>query len=624
MKSSVLRASLFTLALCPCATGQGTPSWSYSHTTVWDETTVGPGRAVVRMVAGEVTGGAQLDVLALGGPGNTNLLLLDAVESNTAMLLHGATVRDFDLAPKDPSTGLQELVYVDATGLWRSGWIAGVGFDASDLITTPGSQPWALARKVRCGLVDATAGLDYVGVSQNLRRVMYFGGTQWSTLDTGPRVYEVLLIDWHGDARLEIALLTQDAVTILDATSQEIARFNRTFVPGDAIASFRTGTGSTEGVAWLCQTAGGGAPTLTVLTSAGVAPASLDLADAVALRAGDADADGLDDLIFARANALAPSWLRNLGTTGAPNFTAATRAIAIADPGVPPPNVPCVAPLLTDLNNDEFADLLVPVGGTSMAALVFMVADTTPLEPPDPPAGGPFYEINPLGEALNTDPIPGFFPRCGGEVDGIGAIYDEVLDTLRWSAYFDLIPPTATHLEVRLWKRQVAVPANPPYTDPACLLLRYLPITAAPNPDFTFRAVTEIETTQLSLPCAERALWIEMRLVQISGPIGNPSSFKAWPMYTAVLIGGCAAVDGMLPVPPDPQFNYGMHAKIPLCEPFECTPDWTLVACVPPSPPGSTSVPMVNVRNKRPVLPGTVPTYPPPTGSGVVVTNDAP
>jgi hypothetical protein len=261
--------------------------------------------------------------------------------------------------------------------------------------------------------------------------------------------------------------------------------------------------------------------------------------------------------------------------------------------------------------------------------MVFLVAQYTPLEPPTDPPGGGLQVYSLGGTALNLDPIPGFFPRCGGLLEDLECVYDGT--TISWSAYFDVIPSAANHLEVRLWKRQTASGSNPPYTDPACQLLRYLPLpTSDPNLDFTFRVVEDIPTTQLSSSflCDERALWIEMRLIQATGVSGNPTSIvKAWPMYTAVVMNDCSAVEDMMPPADDATYAMAGSGLYPPCttEPgFDCVEEYDYVACVPPDPPGSIPPPLVTIRNKRPLPPGTTPTYPSPSSSGTITSNDAP
>jgi len=145
--------------------------------------------------------------------------------------------------------------------------------------------------------------------------------------------------------------------------------------------------------------------------------------------------------------------------------------------------------------------------------------------------------------------------------------------------------------------------------------------------DFTFYAVKEIPTGQLALSdCWKRALWIEMRLVKATGTAPDVTIEQAWPMHTAVVLGDCDAVTGMLPSPPNPNYNLRMAGAVPApggCTGgLACTDGFDLAVCFPSSE--TTGVPMVTLRNRRPPPPGLPVTYPTQSAAGVVTQNSVP
>lgn len=611
--------AVVVLSLSPLAAARQDLAWHHSHTLEWDGSALGEGRLVTRMRAGEITGGARLDVVAQGGPANEELLVIDGVATSDGLMIAASGVKDFDLVPRTSSTDVDDIALLDDEGLHRLTWAGPAASPLFSKATICGVAPWLAARLVRCAHVDTGTSVDYVGLGGNLRKILVLrNGTTANQFEPGPRVYDVVPLDWTGDALQEIALLTQTGLLVVDFTGATIDSYSGTYTSASRIARIPLGAGSLDAIAWLTQDAPQDPMTLTCATAAEdlLDPRTLPDDDYVGMSAGDVVSDGKVDLLLARTSFGDAVVLKNLGTTSVPVYDGLPIGMGEQPPfsGAPLANV--VVPAFADFDADGTLDQLVPVCTTGAARFELMTSERpfsgeVPGSPNQVP--GEWQEVPQEDHSIHLMQINGLFGYC---LDWALAVDCDQLGTF---GYRDAnAPETATHLEVKVWGRD---DTNLACSDKVCLSWTLHEIAEAdengvwivqdvPLPDLVADDPNSLADDQQAI------VWIEARFVRTessTAPFGLVE--QAWETSTAVAYLCCDAVLDALPTTLSDAYNYNL--RIVVEDPIECVEDECDVfvgqdTCyVTGGPPlGSTQTSAFTVRAKRTPPPGQPATLP--------------
>ncbi|HED65280.1 MAG TPA: VCBS repeat-containing protein, partial [Planctomycetes bacterium] len=290
------------------------------------------------VTVGDFTGDGRLDAVVLerGSP-----MLLETPEAFYTSIY--ASVRAHAIATVR-SGGSDLLASLGPDGLVLHRWDGGRGAFESETLAL---GPWRGGGALAAGDLDGDERGDLVGValSDPLLVQVLLGsrstsrlsqGTSFSFRTTTP-THSVFLLDWDGDGRDEIAVVTDRGVEVYTGNGRLLG--GSTAVRAGALgATLRMSSSSRDQIAFVQDAAVGGGEEVYLFDSTGLeGPFALGTLGVVGLAAADEDGDGDEELLFSVTSAPAVYILKNLTGTGA-TFDPARhmRSIPVGDPARDP------------------------------------------------------------------------------------------------------------------------------------------------------------------------------------------------------------------------------------------------------------------------------------------------
>lgn len=363
----------------------------------WPATGCTPARAV----SGDFTGDHDTDVVFLAAGGGATLVYGPGVYS--AFVPLASDVRDAARLRGAAGTA-DRLLVVDGTGLrLLSDYDAGA-FTATTVLA---GAPWSTAKRVLTGHVNADAFTDAVGLAADGRTILVVSDVAGASPATSSftlayDVHDLCIAEWSPEPA--IVAISAGGIHVRRAGGATIVEYvGGTFASG-AVAVLEQSNLAHQRVAFVYAVPGLG-DWLGVVDKNGPAQnTSLGAIGAYALASGDADEDGLDDLVVLQRAQHHALHLRNQGGTGAPFGSGELIDLGLGTQAAP---AQTAAPVLTDLTNDTDLDLLVHVAATGVLA-VFENASTPHANvSPVVDAGSYAYSFLALSGDVHFEVLPG-------------------------------------------------------------------------------------------------------------------------------------------------------------------------------------------------------------------------
>lgn len=297
------------------------------------------------------------------------------LKGNTAVFSYGPAlynafhnvatgVQSMTVIPRGAPSGLDALATIQSSGLaihWPRA-------ETSAFITTLlNDSQWIGATNLHCVDLDQQNGADLVAIDANGKKLL-------RAVNMGPGIYiseskitlsnfaeTMIPVEWDGDERTEFALAHNQGLSILDGDGTSLRE--ETSASGGLLCRFQDRTSSTDNLAWMPTSSSPTKEVLIVLDPSGVEhPLTMNTIGTVAIRAGDLDQDGNDDLV------LSGKVSHNLAVfinQQKPQSASTTFSLGLEDfflIGISkPPSAPapyCEAPpLISDLNGDKDLDI---------------------------------------------------------------------------------------------------------------------------------------------------------------------------------------------------------------------------------------------------------------------------
>lgn len=282
-------------------------------------------------------------------------------------LLGPTGVHAFSVCPPDVGLTRGTLLVADAVGLHEylldpagSAW-------ASQLL----AASWAGATVIEVRTMPSTVGVLGLMSDRRTVRCLYRMDGQWfeQPMLVSPEVVRDLCVfEFDGGGQIEIAVATDSALWVYDATGS----LRQTFPVGDAVSvaigRIVLSKSARDGLAWIV-TRDEGVQQLLVLSPAGIMPpkhlAYMPLV--VDMETGDVNGDGNWDVVLSHTTDHTALVLPNLGdgwtTQFEPSKPGGVRLIQFGPAGKPAPDNRA-RPSLGDLDSDGDTDMSFPVQST--------------------------------------------------------------------------------------------------------------------------------------------------------------------------------------------------------------------------------------------------------------------
>lgn len=313
-----------------------------------------------RAIVGQLTDDRRADgVVMVGdqpillyGPGLYHGLINLPLPANDAVFV-----------PADSPAGNGAIALVSERGLelWRHDPVT-----ASLSVQPVAGSKWAGARRVTCADLDGNGTPELLGIGASGHEVLVTAALPLAAFAMPAPVIDLEPIDWDGDGKCELAVLTEVAASIrsldgglvkafagpLPTTGIAVFRDASLPVPRQRLALFNSATGILRVADRFSLSPPLGAD-VTGVTDAAVA---------------DFNLDGRDDLAFGRITGDV-LLLRNRGITA--TFATTPDASLVLDPSPESAATDSVAvPAAADLDGDGDADLLMPDEATHTIAML--------------------------------------------------------------------------------------------------------------------------------------------------------------------------------------------------------------------------------------------------------------
>jgi hypothetical protein len=312
-----------------------------------------------RTASGELTGDGMPDAVTLSG---TQPVLLWNVAYYDAQIELPRQANDFDIAAYTGTLGPDGVAVVNGTGLELITLTSPTSF--SGAVIEQGV--WAGALRLRCGNIDSSGPIDFVGIASDGHEVLVrYGDASSTTSFTSTNAVLGLEIGQWDLGALEIFLLTTSGLELYEPDGTPVASFANAGTSGGFMTILRA---SRDRVACVFPTtfthelriyrAGFSTPTETVALPT-LLPAGLT--------SGDFDGDGDFDIVVSHKSHLAPLLRLNQGP-GSIWFTQSASVWMYVDDDLlegSSGSDNTATPLCADMDFDGKADLLVPAHQTS-------------------------------------------------------------------------------------------------------------------------------------------------------------------------------------------------------------------------------------------------------------------
>jgi hypothetical protein len=501
---------LVTIVPAPTPVVTDNPTYAHEISLPWDLANLGQPGTITRVVAGDVTGDLRPDVFARGGASGSDILFMYAPVQGVSMIKLAQPANDFDIAVGDGPNGVDVLVIVGADGLRRMVF-SGTSFVAD----SPVGGNWLNAQLLRCGNVNATGGVDYVGVKDDASRdkLIYRreNGTE-SVITTGHAILDVQLLHWGAGATLQAAVMSAWGVEVYNLeTGLRATWFENGSMISDAIAVVHVGTAGPDRLMFASHLAAG----TTLIKqlkrsnpSIEDTPVTITGDAVVAMAACPANAGAGENLIVSFAHARTSLELTNQNSSSSAPLFSLTWSQDVGIPVTPADQQTLPAnqavPIYRDMDNDGLADVL----------LARSDAEGTTFEL--------FTDSFREGSGHNVVPGAQFFLVQGQNptVDFPNSIY-------QLPFLFPTLEEGSLHIEITVWRQN----HNSLVLDPIAVG-RYLCPLPTEGSGAMVASNIPIGT---GTPCLTDVRWLEIRQVHWDDVLHK--IVKAGPTYTAFIAG---------------------------------------------------------------------------------------